>query len=99
MVDMFAHYFLYFLDITELKVLFEVILLFLDQSNQMFERMSCKFFDFFVIFQHEDLGMVIYKLNGLLDWEVDAIAFKFIEYLVDFFPVKSALNVCMAVEA
>ena len=65
----------------------------------MLKGMRNYLFNLLVIFSHDDLAMIVDELDYLLDWEGDAIAFELVKDLVDFLPVKTALDVGLAVEA
>lgn len=65
----------------------------------MFKGLSDDFFNFFVVFGHDDFTVVVYELNDLINWEGDAIAFELFKDFVDFFPVEPGLDIGLGVEA
>jgi hypothetical protein len=63
------------------------------------KRLRNDLLDFLIVLGHDDLAVVVNKLDHLLNREHYTIAFELVEDLVDFFPVESALDVGLAIKA
>jgi hypothetical protein len=95
---MFPHDFLNHLNPAQ-WLLPTVILFLSNQRYQMLERLRKDFLNFLVVLCHDDFAVVVDQLDYLVDRKCNAVAFELLEDLVYFLPVKSALDVCLAVQA